>query len=77
MAALDTMPMLYAFEDMESGGKENNIENDFAYRNNVANASQRIRMGKFNLVLKVFLHRIQFLILENINFTLVPQLICK
>lgn len=46
MASLDTMPMLYAFEDMESGGKESGIENDFAYRNNVANASQKIRMGK-------------------------------
>lgn len=45
MAALDTMPMLYAFEDMESGGKESSIENDFAYRNNVVNASQKIRMG--------------------------------
>lgn len=45
MAALDTMPMLYAFEDMESGGKENSIENDFAYRNNVVNASQKIRLG--------------------------------
>lgn len=46
MAALDTMPMLYACEDMESGGKESSIENDFAYRNNVVNASQRIRMGE-------------------------------
>ncbi|XP_034254206.1 protein lifeguard 4-like [Thrips palmi] len=45
MAALDTMPMLYAFDDMESGGKESSIENDFAYRNNVVNASQKIRMG--------------------------------
>lgn len=44
MASLDAMPMLYAYDDPESGGKES-IENDFAYRNNVANASQKIRMG--------------------------------
>lgn len=50
MAALDTMPMLYAFEDPESGGKES-IENDFAYRNNVANASQKIRMGKQSVII--------------------------
>lgn len=55
MAALDTMPMLYACEDMESGGKESSIENDFAYRNNVVNASQRIRMGEYSSRLcKVF-----------------------
>lgn len=37
------------FEDIERGGKdhdhESGIEDDFAYRNNVVNATQRIRMG--------------------------------
>lgn len=34
-------------DDVERGGKESDgsIEDDFAYRNNVANAAQHIRMG--------------------------------
>lgn len=35
---------MYAQEDCELGGKEN-IENDFAYRNNVLNADKEIRLG--------------------------------
>lgn len=33
--------------DVESGGKEyeDGIENDFAYRNNVTNATKNIRLG--------------------------------
>lgn len=39
-----SIPLMYAQEDCELGGKEN-IENDFAYRNNVLNADKEIRLG--------------------------------
>ncbi|KAL1491365.1 hypothetical protein ABEB36_011973 [Hypothenemus hampei] len=42
-----TVPLILS-EDVEQGGKEyeeNGIENDFAYRNNVAQASKNIRMA--------------------------------
>ncbi|XP_045450964.1 protein lifeguard 4-like [Melitaea cinxia] len=39
-----SIPLMYAQEDCELGGKEN-IENDFAYRNNVLNAGKEIRLG--------------------------------
>ncbi|CAH2099518.1 unnamed protein product [Euphydryas editha] len=38
------IPLMYAQEDCELGGKDN-IENDFAYRNNVLNADKDIRLG--------------------------------
>nr|BAN21038.1 nmda receptor glutamate-binding chain [Riptortus pedestris] len=38
-----TIPLME--EDMESGGKECDIENDFAYRNNVSQAALKIRLG--------------------------------
>ncbi|XP_014228405.1 protein lifeguard 4-like [Trichogramma pretiosum] len=40
-------PLLFSDDDIETGGKEGqeNIENDFAYRNNVQNASVKIRMA--------------------------------
>ncbi|XP_072935608.1 protein lifeguard 4-like [Epargyreus clarus] len=38
------IPLMYAQEDCELGGKES-IEDDFAYRNNVMNASKEIRLG--------------------------------
>ncbi|KAJ2943979.1 hypothetical protein O0L34_g8301 [Tuta absoluta] len=41
MAAI---PLMYAQEDCELGGKES-IEDDFAYRNNVASADKEIRLG--------------------------------
>lgn len=41
---VDREPLLINEDDMEMGGKET-IENDFAYRNNVANASVQIRMA--------------------------------
>ncbi|XP_030032228.1 protein lifeguard 4 [Manduca sexta] len=41
MAAI---PLMYAQEDCELGGKES-IEDDFAYRNNVMNADKEIRLG--------------------------------
>lgn len=39
-----SIPLMYAQEDCELGGKEN-IEDDFAYRNNVLNADKEIRLG--------------------------------
>ncbi|XP_026323975.1 protein lifeguard 4-like [Hyposmocoma kahamanoa] len=41
MAAI---PLMYAQEDCELGGKES-IEDDFAYRNNVVNADKEIRLA--------------------------------
>ncbi|XP_048005502.1 protein lifeguard 4-like [Leguminivora glycinivorella] len=41
MAAI---PLMYAQEDCELGGKES-MEDDFAYRNNVMNADKEIRLG--------------------------------
>ncbi|KPI93590.1 PREDICTED: protein lifeguard 4-like [Papilio xuthus] len=38
------IPLMYAQEDCELGGKES-IEDDFAYRNNVMNADKEIRLG--------------------------------
>ncbi|OWR43037.1 Transmembrane BAX inhibitor motif-containing protein 4 [Danaus plexippus plexippus] len=38
------IPLMYAQEDCELGGKDN-IEDDFAYRNNVLNADKEIRLG--------------------------------
>ncbi|XP_011307519.1 protein lifeguard 4 [Fopius arisanus] len=43
-----TVPLLLAEEDVENGGKSDdssNIQNDFAYRNNVHNAHIKIRMA--------------------------------
>lgn len=40
-----SIPLLLAEVDVESGGKEEGIENDFAYRNNVHQAATNIRLG--------------------------------
>lgn len=43
-----TVPLMLIEEDVERGGKEQSepeIQNDFAYRNNVHNADINIRMG--------------------------------
>lgn len=51
MAEKMTQPLIFAEEDVEHGGKEQDaeheIQNDFAYRNNVHNADIKIRMGKY------------------------------
>ncbi|CAG9782722.1 unnamed protein product [Diatraea saccharalis] len=39
-----SIPLMYAQEDCELGGKEN-IQDDFAYRNNVLNADREIRLA--------------------------------
>ncbi|CAH0600212.1 unnamed protein product [Chrysodeixis includens] len=39
-----SIPLMYAQEDCELGGKES-IEEDFSYRNNVINAEKDIRLG--------------------------------
>lgn len=39
-----SIPLMYAQEDCELGGKEN-IEDDFSYRNNVMNADKEIRLA--------------------------------
>lgn len=40
-----TIPLMYAEEDVEYGGKES-ISDDFAFNNNVAKAHINIRMGE-------------------------------
>jgi len=43
-----TVPLVLVEEDIERGGKEQSdheIQDDFAYRNNVHNADIKIRMG--------------------------------
>lgn len=48
-----TQPLIFVEEDVEKGGKEqaeHEIQNDFAYRNNVHNADIKIRMGKYKLL---------------------------
>ncbi|XP_066586688.1 protein lifeguard 4-like [Prorops nasuta] len=44
---MTSVPLILAEEDIEGGGKERNegIENDFMYNNNVHNANINIRMG--------------------------------
>jgi len=45
-----TVPLILVEEDVERGGKEredHEIQNDFAYRNNVHNADINIRMGNY------------------------------
>ncbi|XP_020290082.1 protein lifeguard 4-like [Pseudomyrmex gracilis] len=45
---MTTQPLIFVEEDVEKGGKEqaeHEIQNDFAYRNNVHNADIKIRMG--------------------------------
>ena len=56
MTTSATVPLLLAEEDVENGGKEDysvgpegGIQNDFAYNNNVNNASIKIRMGQLIL----------------------------
>jgi len=48
MAASLSVPLMLMEEDVERGGKEQSeyeIQDDFAYRNNVHNADIKIRMG--------------------------------
>lgn len=44
-----TEPLIFSEDDLEGGGKDvhssSGLENDFAYHNNVQNASIKIRMG--------------------------------
>ena len=40
-----TDPLIFSEDDVENGGKEAGIQNDFAFNNNVLNASIKIRMG--------------------------------
>lgn len=45
---MSAISLLLAEKDVESGGKS--IENDFAYRNNVAQASVQIRLGMLFII---------------------------
>lgn len=58
-----TEPLIFSEDDLEGGGKDvhsgNGLQNDFAYHNNVHNASIKIRMGTFKSLF--------FLLLENIS----------
>lgn len=58
------------FEDVERGGKETDgsIEDDFAYRNNVANATQAVRMG--------FIRKVYGLLSMQLLLTVVVAAIC-
>lgn len=46
-------PLMLVEDDVEGGGKpepSSDLENDFAYRNNVHNAHIKIRMGNYLLI---------------------------
>ncbi|XP_046612169.1 protein lifeguard 4-like isoform X1 [Neodiprion virginianus] len=66
-----TVPLMFAEEDIEGGGKEetsNGIENDFAYNNNVQNANIKIRMA--------FLRKVYGLLSVQLLMTIVVAAIC-
>lgn len=64
-----TVPLILG-EDVEQGGKEydEGIENDFAYRNNVAHATKAIRMA--------FIRKVYGLLTMQIFLTIVIASIC-
>lgn len=55
-----TDPLIFSDDDLESGGKDmrnsSGLQNDFAYHNNVHNASIKIRMGTCHKSLLIFLN---------------------
>ncbi|CAG9110937.1 hypothetical protein JYU34_011136 [Plutella xylostella] len=66
-----SIPLMYAQEDIEGGGKES-IEDDFAYRNNVKNADKHIRLG--------FIRKVYGLLSVQLLFTTVISavfMLCK
>lgn len=64
-----TVPLILA-EDVEQGGKEYevNIEDDFAYRNNVLQASKSIRLA--------FIRKVYGLLTTQVLLTVVIASIC-
>ncbi|GLG94160.1 hypothetical protein R5R35_006746 [Gryllus longicercus] len=62
-----TIPLMFVEEDIEGGGKES-ITNDFAYNNNVSNASLKIRMG--------FLRKVYGLLTMQMFMTVSVGLVC-
>lgn len=66
-----TVPLMFAEEDIEGGGKEehsNGIQNDFAYNNNVQNANIKIRMA--------FLRKVYGLLSIQLLMTIIVAAIC-
>lgn len=64
---MSTAPLLHDDDDVEFGGKNDGIENDFMYRNNVLNASVQIRLGFLKKVYSLLF--VQLLITTIIGFT--------
>lgn len=66
-----TVPLILQ-EDCERGGKEfendDDIENDFAYRNNVAQASKNVRLG--------FIRKVYGLLSMQLLLTVIVAGIC-
>jgi type III secretory pathway component EscT len=57
-----TVPLMFAQEDVEFGGKPG-IINDFAYNNNVMQATMNVRLGRcIYLLILLFSH-----ILNDVN----------
>jgi len=50
-----TVPLMFAQEDVEFGGKSG-IINDFAYNNNVMQASTNVRLGRCIYFVLLFSH---------------------
>jgi hypothetical protein len=48
-----TVPLMFAQEDVEFGGKQG-IINDFAYNNNVMQAATHVRMGRYIYFFVIF-----------------------
>ncbi|XP_026466552.1 protein lifeguard 4-like [Ctenocephalides felis] len=64
-----TVPLMFAEDDLEGGGKEGSIENDFAYNNNVINASVRVRLG--------FIRKVYGLLTVQLLLSLLVGIACQ
>ncbi|CAH0557260.1 unnamed protein product [Brassicogethes aeneus] len=68
-----TVPLLFD-DDVETGGKENDIENDFAYRNNVQNATKAIRLGFIRKVYGLLTMQLVLTVVIASIFMFTPQI---
>lgn len=72
---MSSVPLILE-EDCERGGKhcEDGIEDDFAYRNNVLNATQGVRMGFIRKVYGLLTVQLLFTIVIAGSMMLTPQI---
>lgn len=66
---MDIVPLMYAQEDCESGGKDSSIQNEFAYKNNVINAEVHVRLG--------FLRKVYSLLSVQLLVTVIIGAVCS